>query len=65
MAKGKDPAQGIVRNPRQPLGKISIIPQRDGKQIIASAARDVARQDARHTTPRHPPQRATQDWRKG
>ena len=66
MAKGKEPAQGIVRNPRQPLGKVSVIPQRDVEAIIRGAARDVSRKDAADNArvPRRP-ERNEQNWRRG
>jgi hypothetical protein len=65
MSKKLEPAQG-GGNPKQPLGKMSTIPQRDGMRIIRNAGNDVAREDARVNKPRPAqPLKDKPDWRRG
>jgi hypothetical protein len=64
MAKREDGPQGII-SARKIFGAMRKVAQKDGKAIIRSAGRDVAREDNRRTTPRPSTERVTEDWKRG
>lgn len=65
MSKRSDAAaQGIISG-RKAIGAVIPVARPDGKRIIRNAGNAVARKDAADHTNRKPPERATQNWRRG
>jgi hypothetical protein len=47
------------------LSSARTVAQKDGKAIIVGAGRDVAKKYAKDHASRKPPERVTQDWKRG